>query len=1645
MEDLLDNACWLLSWEVEMVDVDASPSPTSTQPEAEVTLPFGEEQSADVDAASLQIPAQPDAEHVTMFDEETSSIVIVDDDAPEAISVVVAKTKMLRYTEFSLQYHPGDGEEPGDVDVSNLVLTAEGTSHTLALILENNTSICLSAQTEALEMVLRGIDLYDVAAVTLSQKELLQRYIRRKARTKRVQMEDLSLYSETGRWFLSWQIEMVDMDVAPSLTHARAGAASEAGLDEQQGLSEQEAFWLNHFQQRAQLKEEQLRMDWYICTLDFAVVYAPPDGETKTINEEVTKIIILTGEHDWALQLAPSSSNRWEIEAGVSIAIPTETESMAVILQDKDSEDIAFAALSHKQALGVWTKACDPGSVRDDFIGVKMSSLLSSVGSWRLEWRIEREDKKNDRDEDLASRWQKLEALIPWDTTAEPPVQGESTHRVAAFLAQDVGRYGSNLIAQQSLTLLRSKSGYNHGNITTIEEAIENQLSFAFDPRVEQSGQMHAIAISHLGAMYHDLFKCTTLSENLDQALLFYQTAVERSSPRSITHADCLHRLAQGHHARYQNTFNVDDGARAIAALSEACASANYNPRLAESRLDILSGWLKGYEGDEVDKSGFVSGLEKAIACLRRVAEAIHEHPTHPLFFKVGTMATVVAGVFRKHWMEGQTLDDLNQLIIHQRHVVSVLRQSSTSPDYPQSLHELSELLKHRFWHTKESQDLDEAILVENEALNLAPTPLDYITVAILANLHFMRYEERLVHSTLPDDPTYKRAHFLFAVYLGERILASATIADVDEVLAIVSEGLAISQEDSYRIFLYRRTQAYAFYQKFQFTGDAKYLSSATSALVQSKDYTPEDHPLVGDSLHNLLAPGYYKSIRTFADTEHMHKMVASAEKCVATVHTSEAYHQLGYALGARHTFSRSKRDLEGSLDALSTSLQMLEAKGSSPSPELLLDLSDAITLLGFRKTDKAAYEQPRDIHHRALVSLVENIGMAVNPMEWTNHSAKDWPDMIDPIKSDLSLSLVEMEGLMRRGLKVMSVTQMLHAVWANDRQAVEGILQHAKSSHEDHSGHSYHDWLSLSTWVQLYGDDDVENSLEAYDTAIGLLAMMMGLGQTLSERHRRLTDFAEGDHWSIDDIRIKFKHGSENLSSQGVANAVQCDRMEKAVEWLEQGRCLVWNQLQTLRTPLHDLERFDPQLTQRIVRVSKCLESGDPEHGGADELDSLAKVALEEESASQAQAIREWEDLLYQARQIPGFEDFLRPTQCSTLLQNLPEAGPVVVINADELRCDAIVLVRGLDEPILVPLPEISYLRAKGMQEDLKAELAAGLLRMREKTREDRVVGQESDGYSERLLRPKEVRPRREISNTESLLGELWEAVVKPVLDALAFTTKSATPTARIWWCPTGPFTFLPVHAAGIYGRGSSSICLADYAVSSYTPTISALTARVREKRKVKVGDGRLLLVSVPEAKGQTWIPGTTTEVRDLRDLASAHEIDHLWLEGEEATAERVMEEISQSSVVHLACHGSQNAAHPMRSCFSLHDKSLELSTIIKANLKNADLAFLSACQTGTGDERLANEAVHLAAGMLAAGFKGTVATMWAINDNYAPKVAEDFYKDLLERGKEKGGGIDGEDAAFALHYATQELKKRLGGAEKSFLTWVPYVHYGL
>jgi len=283
-------------------------------------------------------------------------------------------------------------------------------------------------------------------------------------------------------------------------------------------------------------------------------------------------------------------------------------------------------------------------------------------------------------------------------------------------------------------------------------------------------------------------------------------------------------------------------------------------------------------------------------------------------------------------------------------------------------------------------------------------------------------------------------------------------------------------------------------------------------------------------------------------------------------------------------------------------------------------------------------------------------------------------------------------------------------------------------------------------------------------------------------------------------------------------------------------------------------------------------------------------------------------------------------------------------------------------------------------------------------------------------------------------------------------FTNRKPSDLIRIWWCPTGPLAFLPIHAAGIYDDESRppGSCVSDFVVSSYTPTVGVLLDKIKASSVKKPTSSKVLLVSQASAPSGHQTPGTTQEIESVMKILGADSCINL--EGSAATVTRVKQEMGTCDWVHFACGAGQNVDDPLKSSMFLHDGRLELLDIMQLRIPQCKFAFLSACRTAAGDERLPDEVVHMTAGMLAAGCQGVVGTMLAMKDKHGAMVAESFYQYLAtERRNGSDGGSPGEPqldssrAAYALHHAIQHLRKQIGDTEEGLLAWIPYVHFGL
>jgi CHAT domain-containing protein len=220
---------------------------------------------------------------------------------------------------------------------------------------------------------------------------------------------------------------------------------------------------------------------------------------------------------------------------------------------------------------------------------------------------------------------------------------------------------------------------------------------------------------------------------------------------------------------------------------------------------------------------------------------------------------------------------------------------------------------------------------------------------------------------------------------------------------------------------------------------------------------------------------------------------------------------------------------------------------------------------------------------------------------------------------------------------------------------------------------------------------------------------------------------------------------------------------------------------------------------------------------------------------------------------------------------------------------------------------------------------------------------------------------------------------------------------------------------------------------VSSYAPTLTALIDASHPQGQA-TRQMKLLAVALPLESG---LPCVEKEIDILEKHAWAQGHTFSKLIESNATVQNVLEGMKESNWVHFACHGVQGISDPIKSALLLANKAhLTLLDVTKLSLPHAELAYLSACQTATGVENLSEEAVHLTAGMLSAGYRGVIGTMWSIMDNDAPTVADAVYAHLL-----KESGPDVTQAAFALH----EAVKKLCNVEKSFFSWVPYIHVGI
>ncbi|KAH6880937.1 CHAT domain-containing protein [Coprinopsis sp. MPI-PUGE-AT-0042] len=857
-------------------------------------------------------------------------------------------------------------------------------------------------------------------------------------------------------------------------------------------------------------------------------------------------------------------------------------------------------------------------------------------------------------------------------------------------------------------------------------------------------------------------------------------------------------------------------------------------------------------------------------------------------------------------------------------------------------------------------------------------------------------------------------------------------LSDIAEAISAQCRAVQLTPEGHANLPACLNNLGSSFLCRFERTGDLSDIAEAISAQHRAVQLMPESHANLAGCLSNL-GSSFQRRFERTGDLSDIAEAISAQRRAVQLNPEGHAnlpahLNNLGNSFQRRFARTGDLSDIAEAISAQHRAVQ-LTPEGHANLPARLNNLGNSFLCCFENTGDLSDIAEAISAQHRAVQLTPE--GHADLPARLSNFGSSflcrfkctgDLSDIAEAISAQHRAAQLTPEGhanlpgcLSNLGSSFLCRFERTHS----GKDLVASISSY-KSAATSSFGPPQDRLKAARIWAQLLNQHHPESidTLHAFDTALALIALIAGLEESVQGRYSQLQDLC-------------------GIALEAASAAFSLRRPDKALEWLEQGRCVVWSQLSNLRTPIDDLRLHNSQLAQSVADVSKQLETTGSSRGQSHiNLPMLENISLEDEARAHLKLARQWDDLLKTVRSIPGFESFLLPLPCSSLLQHLPPSGPVVIINVDKQRCDAIALLAGLDEPLHIPLPNFSLEKANRYRGDLKANLESKHLRMREVQETT-----DEDASGRGVRRPKDKTTQSQV--VREILRDLWHEVLSPILNALGFSRvdpSSGNAMPRIWWCPTGPLSFLPIHAAGIH-----SDRVLDYAVSSYIPTVTALADRVKNHRQIGKGASGLFLTSQPNAPGTLPIPGTTKEVQSIFKMAAQNGARAAMLQGSTLTVAECLQYMEHYSSIHLACHASQNAAKPLDSQFCFDNGSLKLADIIQRDVKNADLAFLSACQTSTGDEKLSDEAVHLAAGMLAAGYRRIVATMWSIGDGNAPDVANDFYNYLFSRRVEgSGGSVDGSISAHALHHAVQRLRGRLDNSDNSLLAWVPYVHFG-
>ena len=747
-------------------------------------------------------------------------------------------------------------------------------------------------------------------------------------------------------------------------------------------------------------------------------------------------------------------------------------------------------------------------------------------------------------------------------------------------------------------------------------------------------------------------------------------------------------------------------------------------------------GYLRDFTNSltsRVKRLGDLSDIDKAISIYQELIQLTPDGHLDRAIYLIN-----LAQCYQNRFERLGNLSDIEDSILMGENAKQLLSNHDNDQEKARSLECLANSLDYCFGHMDNHvSDINASVMYREEALGL-------------------------IH----DNPN----KFIYMDNLGktlcDRFQSLGNISDINRAVLIGKEAVRIAADDDPRTFICLFNFGVSLMHRFKSLGDLSDVNMSVSILRDAVQHAPVSHPLIPQIL-TCLGESLRCRFDQFGHTSDIDHAVIVQEEVVQL--TPDVNPKLLHYLDDLGGVYLSRFERLGNTSDINRAISVRE-KVVKCMPDhhpnrvkcinnfanvlykrfiLLKDPHDLDRLILMREQALALCPDTNPLKPLFL----DNLGTALlSRFELVHHIQDIDRSIFVTVKAILLISDDHFEK--PHLLFNLAKSLIMRFTVKSDRKDLDAAIHHAPSAAHSSSGLPSARFYASNLWAGcVRAVNDTSSSIEAYSIAFSLIPELAWLGSAITDCYHQVMKAGE-------------------MVCDAVSATIEIGDYNTAVEWLEQGRSVIWGQLLQLRTPVDDLKEKHSDLATRLLYLSKMLESGgtrghqvSPNPSRIMESDSLKPLepsSLEGHHNYHDYAT-ERDNLLKKIRTLEGFDRFLLP---KPMTQLLPAAnrGPVVLLNTSEYRCDALILIPQLDNVMHISLNGFTASDALALQRSLSNLIQTYGRNIRLK--------HEADLNSRKAVQiPDDERLANPNAEFACILSQLWIKITKPVLDALKIT----------------------------------------------------------------------------------------------------------------------------------------------------------------------------------------------------------------------------------------------------------------------------------